>query len=208
MPGLEAGTIEKIIMAIIMVICIILLAVGISYLAQSSWTTGSILTLLGVGGIGGIIYWIRNPMIHQGSGEEDMYDGSPIRELCDCEDLSEKFEEDMMGAHEDEMMSDLHSLVEALKSGDTEKLKDIEESTKSTHEHAEKNFSEIIKLLDETLKDSAPLRDSYDKLGEEHKKQVSHILRKYKELNNLVSKESHEIAQKISELESALGITQ
>lgn len=209
MPGLEAPTIEKIIMAVVMVICIIFLVIGIYLLIDQSYASGSVMTLLGLGGIGGVIYWIMHPMIAHKGADEDVYDGSPVREMCDCEGADEDGEEfedmDVAGSHEGAMLADLESMVNILaKGGDMSQLKNMLQNAESTHNAAVKTTSDVVHLLDKTLEDKQKLREAYEKLDKENQTEITDIIDRWKDLSSHMSEQSKVIEKKLHELSHAL----
>jgi hypothetical protein len=190
-----APVIEKIIIAVIIVICFILLAVGLGLLLDGDYTSGAVVGLLGAGGMGATVYWAFHPALKVGGWEdwEDNVvdvDGSGEDYDVDFLDGGEDFDElpvdyNVSGAHEESMLADFNHMIEMLRDTDgsdglTSLLEKIKDGSKTSMSSIEQLKSAIKSA------NTAEVREAYNKLSSEDKEQVRAILDSMKELSENV----------------------
>jgi hypothetical protein len=126
---------EKLFIATIIFICIILLIVGASLLVNSNWKSGGIITTLGAAGVAGSIYWLKHPasagILGRWEGGDDYGDGDDplVVSVSDVDDES--------GDKDEADFEELEGEVDYL---DVEQPKESEEPGKSeeSREHKKK----------------------------------------------------------------------
>ncbi len=174
--NLSSLHIEKIIIAIVIVICIILFTIGLSRLIGGNWKNGVTLFLLGAGGFAGSIYWIRHPIINTTSGAyetvvayegaDDEYELSEASSTPGGKDVirpASKFHyrarfddennvtgahENVTGAHENVIHAELQKLVDICKGNlDKNIAGEIEEHLETALRSSADDFKGIEALL-------------------------------------------------------------
>jgi hypothetical protein len=164
--------VEKMAIAGVIVICIILLIVGTSLLLNSHWKSGLVVTGLGIGGMYGCYVWANHSTVASafGQGEEDTYFGGSADGGCGCSaecschggyggrsqsDLGEDFQEideeiDIQpatatatsGSHEKTLLHDLKKLAKVLRKTSDKGSDKTAKSLKKIHNSIEKEGSQ------------------------------------------------------------------
>jgi DNA-binding transcriptional MerR regulator len=200
---------EKMMVATIIVICIILLFIGLSLLLNDYWKSGGLMTLFGLGGAVGAMYWFRNPASNSILGGDEMYESEPV---VDMDHDFESTEGDMSyivptyeGSHEDTMLSDLERILSVLESEDREtELSEIKKSIEECGAETESVMKSIADVIDKTLDKKEEVKAMYDRLKDEEKEEVKNLLEEIRKLSNEVKEKSHNIDGKLLELINAL----
>jgi hypothetical protein len=208
--GEVAHIIEKIAMAIVIIVCLILFVVGISNMINASYASGITCLILGVVGGAGSIYWVMHPItpslspqsvgqgIRQGflgltgtTGHGEDWDGGE-----EWENLNDDINYiATTGGHEKEMLRDLDKMLEYLEGDDEELppsgiLADHNKDAVSTIE-------EICKKLDSA--DVSKFKD----LDKKRDKAIE-VLNSIRTLSKDMSTKSSELAEKLKSFEDKL----
>jgi hypothetical protein len=164
--------VEKILLAIVIIICVVLFAVGLSKLFSGNYSNGFLLFLLGAGGLAGSVYWAKNPMKiggHDGGCDDIVdYTGGDCGEMCDggdelivdytggcvdemtggCGDGAAGGDGDVEGGHESALLDQLQRLSN-LFCDDVDEIvsSEIKDALKTAEESSSRDFSTIEKLL-------------------------------------------------------------
>lgn len=134
---------EKMMVASIIVICIILIFIGLGLLMNQFYKSGSMIGLFGLVGLGGAIYWSRNSATASvlGLGEDDELSPGDL----DFQELDGDLDE--LPMHYDSAKPDDKSLKQV--SFDFDKSGKLEESEESgkTGSHEQEMLSELQQLV-------------------------------------------------------------
>lgn len=220
------GIAEKMMVGMIILICIILLFVGLSLLVNEYWKSGGLMTLFGLGGVVGAMYWMRNPATNSIlGGDDDTYESDPVVEMMSKDDEDfEELEGDIdyiehdqktkkkvhfspetpyTGSHEDTMLNDLNRVISVLE-GESGDLEEIKKSIEDCGTETESVMKAVIETIEKSLEKKDSLKSSYEKLNDEDKQEVKYLLEEIRKLSNEVKEKSHDIDGKLLELIESL----